>query len=344
MLDFIIVVFCLIINAFFSAYEMAFVTISDEEIGELEDQDKLKIQLLIFKRHPERTLSVIQIGITLVGAIAAAVGGTGAVESLEPILVQKYGISNSLAEAIAVTVVIAPLTYFSVVFGELVPKTLALRSPFKILRFGTRFLSIIDRFLSPVVSFLSFSTKTLLKTIKMNSEEDQEALSEIIEIGHLPHYHQKFVLNLVELKGKKVLKSMIPWNKVFYLNFSESEDEIRLKKQLTSHSRLPVMDGPDVVGMLLVKELPESKDQHLIPWSGLIRPIMTVRSDDILLEAFLKMQKAQMPIALVEDDKQNIIGLISLEDILEGVVGDIKDKNDNRSVNRLLANRSKIQV
>lgn len=85
MSDFFIVCLCLIVNAFFSAYEMAFVTISKEELGDLEDNGKSVVaRLALFKKKPERTLSVIQIGITLVGAIAAAVGGTGAVESLEP--------------------------------------------------------------------------------------------------------------------------------------------------------------------------------------------------------------------------------------------------------------------
>ena len=133
MLDFFIVMACLLINAFFSAYEMAFVTVSREEIEELDENSSTQRKLKVFKKKPERTLSVIQIGITLVGAIAAAVGGTGAVESLEPWIVENYGLSRSLAEAVSVTAVIVPLTYFSVVFGELVPKTIALKHPLKVI-------------------------------------------------------------------------------------------------------------------------------------------------------------------------------------------------------------------
>src|SRR4051812_13009732 len=110
MLDFFIVVLCLAINAFFSAYEMAFVTITKEEINELDERGSTAPRLLLFKKKPERTLSVIQIGITLVGAIAAAVGGTGAVESLEPYIVENYHLSPAMSQVIAVTVVILPLT------------------------------------------------------------------------------------------------------------------------------------------------------------------------------------------------------------------------------------------
>jgi len=155
MLDILIVIICLIINAFFSAYEMAFVTVSKDEIEELQDTKKLISSLLgTFKKKPERTLSIIQISITLVGAIAAAVGGTGAVETLEPYLVHNYGISNSMAEGISVAIVILPLTYFSVVFGELLPKTVALKHPVRVLILGTNVLKLIDTILSPIVTVL----------------------------------------------------------------------------------------------------------------------------------------------------------------------------------------------
>src|SRR5690606_20800940 len=128
MLDLLIVLICLCLNAFFSAYAMAFVSVSREAMQDLKE-GCIKRRTSDFKRRPERTLSVIQVGITLVGAVAAAVGGTGAVESLEPYFVERWALDRSLAEAISVTLVIVPLTYFTVVFGELVPKTIALKHP-----------------------------------------------------------------------------------------------------------------------------------------------------------------------------------------------------------------------
>ncbi len=345
MLDLLIVIACLGINAFFSAYEMAFVTISREEIEELDENSSTRQKFSIFKKKPERTLSVIQIGITLVGAIAAAVGGTGAVESLEPYFVQTFDISRSFAEAIAVTVVIVPLTYFSVVFGELVPKTIALKHPLKIIGIGTKALGLFDSLLSPIVTFLEVSTNFLLKIIGLGGgNEEDESMGEMIEIGNLPDYHQRFVQNLVSLKGRKVLKAMIPWEKVAHLHFSDTEEEIRAKISASPHSRVPVIDGDIIVGMLLKKELPDYQLHEHLPWQTLIRPAIRVLQNQKVLEAFLKMQDKQIPLAIVEDENEKYIGIITIEDIIEEVVGDIKDKSDLSLTSKILSNRTKINL
>lgn len=338
MLDFLIVIACLSINAFFSAYEMAFVTVSREEIEELDETGSTKKRLALFKRKPERTLSVIQIGITLVGAIAAAVGGTGAVESLEPWIVANYDLSRSLAEAISVVVVIVPLTYFSVVFGELVPKTIALKHPLKVIGFGTTILGGIDSLLSPIVTFLEISTNFLLKLLRLNEGPvEDESMGEAVEIGNLPVYHQKFVQNLVALKGRKVSKAMIPWDKVAHLNFGDSEDEIRAKIYNTPHSRFPVVDGDVVVGILLKKELQ-------IPWQGTLHSAVKVKDTDKVLEAFLKMQDKKTPLSVVEDTEGKYVGIITIEDIIEEVVGDIDDKADFSKASKLLSHRPRINL
>lgn len=346
MLDLIIVGLCLAINAFFSAYEMAFVTVTKEEIEEIEDNRKgIFERLKLFKKKPERTLSVIQIGITLVGAIAAAVGGTGAVESLEPYFTQNFDLSKSMAEAISVTIVIVPLTYFSVVFGELLPKTIALKHPVEILRFGTAVLSFIDKVLSPIVTFLEVSTNFLLKLLRLHEREDEdESMGQSVDIGNLPVYHQKFVQNLVGLKGKKVHKAMIPWDKVSALNFSDSEEDIRLKMRTTPHSRYPVVDGDLAVGILLRKDFLEIKDHVQAPWQGILRPAARVSESQKILEAFLKMQEKQIPLAIVENSEEKYVGIITIEDILEEVVGDINDKTDYSITSRVLSNRPRINI
>lgn len=345
MLDFLIVIICLLINAFFSAYEMAFVTVSREEVEELDENSNTQKKLILFKKKPERTLSVIQIGITLVGAIAAAVGGTGAVESLEPWIVESYGLSRSFAEAISVVVVIIPLTYFSVVFGELVPKTIALKHPLKVIGFGTTILGWIDNFLSPIVSFLESSTNFLLKLLGLNQNlTEDESMGETVEIGNLPAYHQKFVQNLVSLKGRKVSKAMIHWDKVSYLNFSDSEEEVRLKIYNTPYSRFPVVDSDVVVGVLLKKELPNYQFQDQTPWQGILHAAPKVKDSDKVLEAFLKMQDKKTPLSVVENSDGKYVGIITIEDIIEEVVGDIDDKTDYSKTSKLLSNRPKMNL
>lgn len=347
MLDIVIVLLCLSINAAFSAYEMAFVIISKEDIEELNDQGKksLSFSLQAFKKKPERTLSVIQIGITLVGFIAAAIGGTGAAESLEPYLIQHYALSATLAEAISVSIVILPLTYFSVVFGELLPKTIALRYPHQVLTFGTKSLELIDKILSPIVSILEISTNTLLKLLKISPKiSDKESISLNIDLGSLPPYHQKFVQNLVSLKGRQVIKSLVPLEQVVYFNYSDEEEVIRKKIKESHHSRFPVIDDDVIVGIFHVKIYGEVDRDINIPWQGILRPALVISEKEKVLEAFLKMQEKRQQIAVVINEENHFIGIITLENILEEIVGDIHDDLDRNKITALLSNRSKIKL
>lgn len=344
MLDLFIVALCLILNAFFSAYEMAFVTVSKDELEELQETKKLVSSLLArFKKKPERTLSIIQIGITLVGAIAAAVGGTGAVENLEPYLINKFGLSSSTAEGLSVAIVIIPLTYFSVVFGELLPKTVALKHPVKVLILGTSILKFIDTVLSPVVTFLEVSTNFLLRGLGVSTTiEEEDNFSNMIDIGTLPDYHQKFVENLISLKNHRVEKSMIPWERVVHLNFSDSDEDVRTKMASSPHSRFPVIDGDVLVGVLNLKEMPR-RDSH-VPWEGVLRAPLKVNAQDKVLDAFLKMQDKQIQLAVVVTGEDHIIGIITIEDILEEIVGDIYEKLDITRTAKMLSNRGKITL
>ena len=156
---------CLFLNAILAAYEMAFVSVPRPELRKIaRSGNKYAKTLLSLRDSPERTLAIIQIGITMLGAIAAAVGGAGASDFIEPYLREKFGFPELLAESIGVIAVVLPITYLSVVIGELVPKTLALRNPTKIVLSGAKWLLIADRILSPIVTLLEWSTKKLLAT------------------------------------------------------------------------------------------------------------------------------------------------------------------------------------
>lgn len=324
-------------NAFFSAYEMAFVTTDENDIDQIEDGN-----LIAFKKKTERTLSVIQIGITLVGAIAAAVGGTGAVETLEPYLSQKFEISRTASEAIAVTLIIIPLTYFSVVFGELVPKSIALRFPVEVLKFGTKIIYVFDKFLAPLVTFLEISTNFILKLIKLDKSEKEDFVSEIVEIGTLPDYHRKFVHNLISVKNTPVGKIMKPWSKVERLDFADTDEEVEAKILASTHSRFPVIDGDVLVGIFHWKEWEKTSDDSLVPWQSILGPSLKVGRNEKVLDVFLKMQEGNHQLAIITDGE--LEGLVSMEDILETIVGNIKDDLERNKISRILSRRPKIKL
>lgn len=184
--ELVVIVVCLILNAAFAAYEMSFISVQRNELQKLADTgSRIAAQLLKLRENPERFLSVVQIGITLVKAIAAAVGGAGAADNIEPYLVENFNMQVKTADFTAALIVVIPITYFSVVVGELVPKTLALRNPMKILLVGAPAFIIIDKFLSPVVTVLEVSTKILLKFFPKEKEVKSE-VEETVGIDNLP--------------------------------------------------------------------------------------------------------------------------------------------------------------
>ena len=326
--ELVIILVCLIANAFFSAYEMAFVAISSSKLSELASERK-RISKIVdrFKKKPERTLSVIQVGISLVAAIAAAVGGTGAVEKFEPYLIRRFELSSSVAEVIAVVAIIFPLTYLTVVFGELVPKTIALRFPSRVLFYGTNILSVFERILSPVVTLLEVSTAKFLKFLHIDPPRREDDDSET-EIENLPDYHQQFVTNLISLKGKRVRRAEIPKDKVIALQLTDSKETVRRKIHKAAHSRFPILDGELVKGLLhariFIEASVETED-----WLSLSRPIISVHESDEILEVFRRMQRERQHLAAVVDEEKKFKGIITIEDILEEVVGDINDLDDD---------------
>lgn len=332
-LELVTVIICVCLNAFFSAYEMAFVTVSrtDEEAIKLQ-----KKKFAYFKSSPERTLSIIQIGITLVGTLAAAVGGAGAVEGLVPILEERTDISGRPAEAISVIVIIIPLTYVNVLFGELIPKAIAMRHQKFILNSGTRILDLMDNFLSPIVGLLYISTKFFLKFVPLKSEVRTE--EQLVDIGPLPDFHKQFVINLVDMKDRPMKNVLVPWKKVVWVNFTDSNEEVMKKTRDSAHSRFPVVDEDTIVGFIHMKEL-SALTATGGSWERLIRPMITVNENEKILTAFLKMQKEHQHMAGVINEKAKLIGITTLENILETIVGDIEEDIPKDKITKLLARR-----
>lgn len=345
MLEFIVVLICLILNSFFAAFEMAFVTVTKEDFADAPDKFRNYIQkILTLKKNPERTLSVIQIGITLVGAISAAVGGNGAVESFSPILEKKFGFSATLAEAVSVVSVIVPLTYLSVVFGELVPKSIALNNPRPILLFGINFLSVLDKIFSPVITFLEVSTSYVLKVLKIQDGGDEVDSQSSVTISYLPLFHQKFVVNLIELHNKKAIDSMVKWNSVVKLNFSDEEIQVQNLIRISAHTRFPVVDGDVIVGILHAKEFFGEKRGTHEPWQSLIRSVQSFKSNEKLLNIFVRLQEKRQHLAIISDVEGEFLGIITLEDVIEEIVGDIFDEVEESNSLKLILSRSRIPI
>jgi putative hemolysin len=340
--EILVVVACLGINALLSAFEMAFVSVPKIELRRLaREGNKIAAKVLPLRDFPERTLSVIQVGITLVGAISAAVGGAGASESIEPYFAQNFGMSDSSAEIISIVLVVIPITYLSVVIGELVPKTLALRSPAKITLLGARFIIVADKVFGPVISLLEISTKYLVKvffprsaTTGVSSEESA------VELTHFTNQHRQIMLNMASIEKKLVREFYVSWDKVVHVDMNESLESVVYKIFHSSHTRLPVTQSGIVAGVINAKEVLAARESGISDWLNVLRPAIRVSSSDTALNALKLLQEKRSHLAIVDD----LAGIVTLEDISEEIFGEIYDENEDGRVKKLIALSAKTRT
>lgn len=344
MAEIITIIFCLAVNAIFAAYEMAFVSFSKLDLIKAARLGSKSAENILKRReNPERTLSVIQIGITLVGALAAAMGGAGASEVLEPYLVSQWGMNKLLAGVLAILIVVLPITYLSVVFGELVPKTLALRNSSKIVLKGSSLLSILDRALSPAISILEWSTKTIVRTFFPASKKPLVSSEALVEIGELSSVHQKYILNLAGIENIKIEEMMVKWEEVDFVRQSDSMEHIASMIFSSGHTRLPVMDSSEkIMGILHTKEFLAFRESGEKDWATIVRSAPLVRGKKSVLGTLKLMQISKSHMVIVYSERGRLLGILTLEDILEEVVGDIFDEDDDGRIQKLIASRSKL--
>lgn len=339
-----IILVCLLINGILSATEMGFVTVSKSQLRKLAQQgNRLAVLALTLKNRPERILSIIQIGITLVGAIAAAVGGVAAEESITPIFQDKFLLSEDKAELLSIFAVVIPLTFVNVVIGELVPKSIALRFPKKIALYSAGYLIFLNKILSPIVSILEKSTQGILRLIFFEFGKSQSAEAQEIEFEEMNHQTRSYVLNLIKTEKKTARDVMVPWSDVSYAEKSMNTHEIETTVLNSLHSRLPIVDGENITGMIHTKEFLAALRTDQNQWESIIRPALRVPAHSPIMQILLQMQEKKLHLGIVYE-QMKFVGIITLEDILEEVVGDIEDEGDDGSFDRILQKTARLRM
>ena len=340
MIELAIVVLCLFANALIAGAEMAFVAVSRPRLRELVRQGHNKADILLrLRERPERTLAVMQIGITLVAALAGVVGGAGAEEQLSP-LFEKLGVNESTSDTLAIGVVVIPLTYFTVVIGELIPKTLALRHSLAVGLAAAPWLSFFDCVLGPLVTIFEWSTKSVLGLLRLTKslqgqvrgEETQQAT---VELGMLSSEHRQYVMNLVDLERKQVKDIYLPWKNVIKADVRFSAPEVQTVLLASGHTRVPVLDGERLVGILNAKEFFALHATGSEQWLSLVRPAVELQDHLPLLAGLKILQDRRVHMGIVHA-QQTRVGIVTLEDILEEVIGEIYDEDDDGALKAIL--------
>jgi putative hemolysin len=336
----IVIIFLLLIaNGVFAMAEIAVVSSRKARLRRLAEQGNGNARIALeLAESPNRFLSTVQIGITLVGIFAGAFGGaTLAAKLAGPI--GQVSFLAAYADKIAFGLVVAVITYFSLVLGELVPKRFGLSNPEGISMLVARPMNWLSVFAGPVVSFLSGSTEVLLrllgfkpgKEVAVSEEEVRVMMQEGVRAGAFNKVESQIVHSALELDRLPVREIMTPRPKVIWLNQDDSHDQVWHKIVVSNHSHFPVYRGnrDQAVGVVSVKAI----YANLAAGAGvslknlMLSPLIVPESQTVLqlVETFKQSGKH---IALVTDEFGGIVGLVTLNDVMEAVVGEFPSQGE----------------
>lgn len=338
-LEVAIIFLLLIANGVFAMAEIAVVSSKKARLRRLADQGNGKAKIALeLAESPNRFLATVQIGITLVGIFAGAFGGaTLAAKLAEPIA--KVSFLAHYADKIAFGIVVAVITYFSLVLGELVPKRFGLSNPEGIAMMVARPMNWLSKFAGPVVSFLSVSTEALLrllgfkpeKEVAVSEEEVRVMMQEGVRAGAFNKVESQIVHSALELDQLPVREIMTPRPKVIWLNQEDLHDQVWHKIVVSNHSHFPVYEGnrDHTVGVVSVKAIYANLAAGVgVKLKDLTIPPLIVPESQTVLQLVETFKQSGKHIALVTDEFGSIVGLVTLNDVMEAVVGEFPSQGE----------------
>ena len=356
LLQIVIIIILTGINAFFSSAEMAIVSLNKNKLKILiEDGNKKAILLDNLLQEPSKFLSTIQVGITLAGFFASASAATGLSQYLSGAL-QPLNIPYS--NQISMILITFLLSYITLVFGELIPKRIALRNSEKIALSSVGVVVFISRLFSPFVKFLTFSTNLVLTILKMKEDNIEEKVSKeelrsLVEVGKehgvINEAEQEMIENIIEFDEKIAREIMIPRTKVFLIDKNISIHELFENKEIGKYSRIPVYENEadNIVGVLLTKDLmmeAYKKGFDNIKVADLLQEAYFVPETKNVNELFNEMQLEKKHITILIDEYVGFSGIVTLEDLIEEVMGNIADEFDDEDLSIRQLSRNKYLI
>jgi putative hemolysin len=332
----------ILLNAFFAMSEIAVISVNDNKVRRMADEGDTKARRLAkLIAQPSQFLSTIQIGITLAGFLASAF----AAESFASLLVNRVtalGVRVSLTtlHTLAVILITIVLSYVTLVFGELAPKRIAMQKSEPIALFVAGPVEALAWLTRPAVRFLTFSTNLLVRVLGFNPEADQESVTEeeirmMMDIGEekgtIAKNEKEMIENIFEFNNKTAVEVMTHRTDMTAIWIDEEPEEVKRILLESSFSRLPVYDEDidDVVGILHVRDfLVNCMKQQPSNLKELLRPAYFVPEQVVTDVLFRDMQRQKIHMAVIVDEYGGTSGLVTIEDLLEEIVGNIYDEYD----------------
>ena len=338
----VILVILIFLNAFFAASEIAFISLNDAKVQkQAKEGNKKAKQIEKMLKTPSKFLATIQIGITLAGFLSSAFASDAFAEKLAPILYNAMPfISFGVWKSISIILITIILSLFTLVFGELVPKRLAMKNYEKI-AFGTigiiRGISIVT---SPFVKFLTFATNTISKIFGVGENEEDSVTEEEIKMmidqgeekGTIEEEEKELINNVFEFNDITVSEIMRHRKDIFAVDINITNEELmqELSREEYRYSRIPVYDETidEIKGILYVKDVLKNINKKTFKVKNVVKDAYFVSQNRLINEVFKELQKNKKQIAIIVDEYGGTAGLVTMEDILEELVGDIYDEYD----------------
>ena len=335
------IIFVLIlVNAFFAATEIAVVSLNPLRVKTLVEQGDRRARLIQkVTKNSTQFLATIQVGITLAGFFTSATAASQLSAPLSGLLVPLIGQSGETVGFILVTIVIA---FISLVFGELVPKRVGLRNAEGIALASIGVVSWVDRLARPIVLFLSFVTNTIVRLLGGGSSDEiaaiqAEEIKALVEAarlgGTVGTQEERIIQGAVDLGDLIARAIMVPRVQIQFVPLNAPMgDALKIASQ-NAHTRLPVTEGgvDKVVGILHAKDLVGVSvecDENVPTIRELMRPVTFVPESQPVTTLLKQMKENRLHMVIVEDEFGGTAGLVTLEDVLEEIVGEIRDEYD----------------
>jgi putative hemolysin len=333
----------ILVNAFFAATEIAFISINDNKLKKQADSgDKKAERILAILKKPTGFLSTIQIGITLAGFLGSAFAADNFSERLVELLRNGWGLTSvslSMLKTVSVIVITLILSYFTLVLGELFPKRIAMKKAEGLARAASGIISFLSKVLRPLVWITTVSTNGLLRLVGINPKSEDEAVSEedirlLLDVGEesgtIDRDEKELLENVFELGDAVAEDIMVHRTAVTFIYLDDTHDDILRKIEDSRYSRFPVCgEGlDDVVGTLRSVEYLTESLKGKPELSALLQETVFVPAGMKAAILLKELQSKHRHLAVVVDEFGGTLGIITLEDILEELVGEIWDESD----------------
>ena len=342
----IILIILIALNAFFAASEIAYISLNDAKIEkQAKEGNKKAKQIQKMLKTPSKFLATIQIGITLAGFLSSAFASDTFADILAPMLNNLIpAISIGVWRSISIIIITIILSFFTLVFGELVPKRLAMKNYEKI-SFATigiiRGISVVT---APFVKLLTWVTNGISKIFGVGENEEETVTEEEIKMmvdqgeekGTIKEEEKELINNVFEFNDITVSEIMTHRKDIFAVDINISTEELieELSKEEYRYSRIPVYDETidEIKGILYVKDVLKNINKKSFKVKNVVKEAYFISQNRLINEVFKELQKNKKQLAIILDEYGGTAGMVTMEDILEELVGDIYDEYDKEEL------------